>query len=149
MIIPHKALVLIADGKKFLLLRNTGDLRQPVLAYEGGGDIENPATAQQGTDQPGRAFASTGSARSAMEQTDFHQIEEDHFAGQVADILGKLAEAGDFNELIVVAPPKSLAELRERFDRSVTSRLLAEIPKDLTKHTVSEITEILQRESKE
>lgn len=146
MIIRHNALVLVADGKKYLLLRNTGDLRQPRLSYEGGGEKENPATGQQGSDQPGRAFASVGSARSAMDQTDWHQIEEDRFAGRVAEMLGTLAEAGDFEELIVVAPPKSLAELRDSFDRAVASRLVAEIPKDLTKHPVSEIARILERE---
>ncbi len=146
MIIRHNALVLVADGKKYLLLRNTGDLRQPQLSYEGGGEKENPATGQQGSDQPGRAFASVGSARSAMDQTDWHQIEEDRFAGRVAEMLGVLADAGDFEELIVVAPPKSLAELRDSFDRSVTTRLVAEIPKDLTKHPVAEIARILERE---
>lgn len=146
MIIRHNALVLVADGKKYLLLRNTGDLRRPTLTYEGGGEKENPTTGAQGSDQPGRAFASVGSARSAMDQTDWHQIEEDRFAGRVADMLGTLAQAGDFDELIVVAPPKSLAELRDSFDRTVSARLVAEIAKDLTKHPVDEIVRILEQE---
>jgi len=29
MLIPHGAIVLIADGRKFLLLRNKGDINQP------------------------------------------------------------------------------------------------------------------------
>lgn len=145
MIIRHKALILVADGKKFLLLRNAGDLRNPVLMYEGSGEKENPATHEQGSDQPGRAFASRGTARSAMEQTDFHQIEEDKFAGEVADLLGKLAQAGDFEELIVVATPRCLAELRKSFDRQVSGRVVAEVAKDLTNHPVPEIADILSR----
>ena len=143
MIIRNKALVLVADGKRYLLLRNTGDLRQPVLTYEGGGEKESPATAEQGSDEPGRAFSSVGSARSALDQADWHQIEEDRFAAQVADMLGALATAGDFEELVVVAPPRCLAELRENFGRPVASRVVAEIAKDLTKHPVSEIARVL------
>jgi protein required for attachment to host cells len=146
MIIPHNALVLVADGKKYLLLRNTGDLNRPELTFEGGGDKENPATSAQGSDQPGRAFATSGTARSAMDQTDWHQIEEDRFAARIAEMLGRLAEAGDFGELVVVAPPKCLASLRESFEKPVTSRIIAEVDKDLTKHPVAEITEILGRE---
>ena len=142
MLIPHNALVLLADGKRFLLLRNAGDLREPQLAFEGGGEQENPSTQQQGSDQPGR-YASYGSARSAVEQTDFHQIEEDRFAGEVAELLDRLAAAGDFDKLIVVALPRTLAELRKRFGRAVASRILAELAKDLTKHPVNEITAIL------
>lgn len=144
--IEHNTLVLVADGKKYLLLRNGGDAKIPLLRYEGGGEHENPSTHEQGSDQPGRAFASTGSVRSAVDQTDFHQLEKDRFAGDIAELLGKLADAGDFEELVVVAPPRTLAELRKRFDRSVEKRIVAEVDKDLVKHPVDEITEILMRE---
>jgi len=145
MLIHHKALVLVADGRKYLLLRNLGSLNEPQLAYEGGGEKGNPATREQGTDQPGRAFASVGGARGAIEQTDFHQLEEDRFAADVAGFLNHLAAAQDFEELIVVAPPKSLAELRRHYDKAVTSRIVAEVDKDLTKHPVTEIAAILSR----
>ena len=146
MIIRNQTLVLVADGKRYLLLRNTGTLKAPVLTYEGGGEKENPATAAQGSDQPGRAFASVGSARSAMAQADWHQIAEDRFAAQVADMLGALAAAGDFAELVVVAPPRCLAELRANFTKPVASRGVAEVAKDLTKHPVDEIARILADE---
>lgn len=145
--IHHNALVLVADGKKFLMLRNVGDFREPVLRFEGGGQQENPATRDQGTDQPGRAFGSSGTMRSAIEQTDFHQLEKDQFAAQAAELLGKLERSGDFEELIVVAPPHTLADLRKHFSKAVSSRIVAEIDKDLTKHPVNEIAAILLREN--
>jgi protein required for attachment to host cells len=146
MIIRHNALVLVADGKKYLLLRNTGDPHRPALAFEGGGEKENPATSEQGSDQPGRTFTGAGSTRSALDQTDWHQIGEDRFAQGIAEMLGSLAKAGDFDELIVVAPPRCLASLRKAFDDPVSSRIVAEVDKDLTKHPVAEISEILGRE---
>ncbi len=144
--IRHNALILVADGKKYLLLRNHGDFRRVKLGYEGGGEKENPATREQGSDAPGRAFSSTGAVRSAMQETDWHQIEEDRFAARIAQELGTLADAGDFDELIVVAPAKTLAELRKGLGQSVLSRLVAEVPKDLTKHPVDEIAKILELE---
>ncbi len=146
MIIRHDALVLVADGAKYLLFRNSGDLRRVAFAYEGGGEKENPSTRQQGSDQPGRAFSSVNKARSAMDQTDWHQIEEDRFATSIAEMLGLLADAGDFDELVVVAPPRCLASLRKAFGRPVSSRIVAEIAKDLTKHPVTEIARILAQE---
>jgi len=143
MLIHHNALILVADGRKYLLLRNHGTPAEPRLAFEGGGEKTNPRTRDQGTDQPGRAFASVGGARSAVEQTDFHQLEEDRFAADVAGMLGQLARAGDFEELIVVAPPRTLAELRGNYDRAVAGKVVAEVDKDLTRHPVPDITAIL------
>lgn len=143
--IHHNALVLVADGKKFLLFRNVGDFNAPVLVREESGELENPPAHNQGSDQPGRAFGS-GTTRSAMEQTDFHRQAKHDFAGFVADLLGKLAQSGDFEELVVVAPARTLADLRARCDRQVGARIVAEIDKDLTKHPVDEIAAILLKE---
>jgi protein required for attachment to host cells len=41
--------------------------------------------------------------------------------------------------LIVVAPPKTLADLRNAFHEDIKSRVIAEINKDLTKHPIGEI----------
>ncbi len=143
MLIHHRALVLIADGKRYLLLRNVGTLTEPELAYEGGAEQSNPATSEQGSDRPGRAYASVGARRSAVAQTDFHQLEEDRFAGEIAAHMGRLAGAGDYAELIVVAPPRTLAELRRCFARPVTDRIVAEMANDLTKHPVPKIAAAL------
>ena len=142
--IDRNALILVADGQKFLLLRNAGTASAPVLVFDGGGEKDNAATHQQGTDQPGR-FASFGSARSAAEATDFHQLEEERFAIDIADHLERLARARDYEALIVVASPRTLAVLRKCFGREVRDRIVAEIGKDLTNHRVDEIAGILGR----
>ena len=41
--------------------------------------------------------------------------------------------------LIVVAPPRALADLRNAFHADVRSRILAEIDKDLTNHPIYDI----------
>jgi protein required for attachment to host cells len=82
----HDALVLVADGQKYLLLRNSGDFRNPVLKVEASAERSGAPTRDLGSDQPGRAFSSASGTPSAMEQTDWHQQAEDRFAAEAAGI---------------------------------------------------------------
>jgi protein required for attachment to host cells len=41
--------------------------------------------------------------------------------------------------LVVVAPPKTLADLRSAFHADVQARIIAEVNKDLTRHPVGDI----------
>ena len=111
--LAKNTLVLVADGQKLLFLRNHGDEAKMDLHMEAHQEQQNPPTHEQGTDAPGRSFAS-GGRRSAIEQTDFHQIAEDRFAAEAAELLRDRALNGDFKILVVVAPPRTLGELRKR-----------------------------------
>ncbi|TPG15210.1 host attachment protein [Sphingomonas koreensis] len=142
--VPHDAFVVVADGRKMLFLRNDGDAEYPNLIVERVREQDNPATRDQGTDAPGSSSSSVGSARSSFEQTDFHQVEEDRFAAETADRLKKRALNNDFESLIIVAPPRTLGELRKHYHKEVSSRLIGELDKDLTGHPVNEIEAALK-----
>ena len=62
---------------------------------------------------------------------------------ETAALLKRGAMEGDYEKLIVVAPPKTLGELRKHYHKEVANRLVAEIPKDLTGHPVAEIEKII------
>lgn len=143
--LPNNTLVLVADGRKMLLLRNHGDADQVDLRVEAHREQENPPNRDHASDAPGRSFASVGSRRSAMEETDFHQIAEDHFAAKAADLLRQRALNGDFETLVVVAPPRTLGELRKHYHKEVASRIIEELDKDLTDHPIGEIEAALTR----
>ena len=145
--VPHNSVVVVADGKKMLFFRNEGDAEFPKLEVERKREQENPPDREQKTDEPGRTFdASGGAGRSAYEETDFHQLEEDRFAHETAEILKKRALRNEFESLIIVAPPRTLGELRKHYHKEVEKRLAAEVAKDLTGHPVAEIEKILQAE---
>ena len=74
-----------------------------------------------------------------MEPTDLHDIEEHRFARKVAAAMEQMVRAGWAKALIVVAPPKTLAELRNAFHPDVKAYIVAEINKDLTRHPLGEI----------
>src|SRR5688572_16467264 len=127
-LIHPQALILVGDGEKAIFLRNIGSSQQLKLTVERVLDQENPPTREQGTDRPGRSHSSVGNSRSAMEETDWHQLAEDRFADDISQALYKLGQAGRFDELIVVAPPKVLGQLRDSFHKEVSARITAEIP---------------------
>jgi protein required for attachment to host cells len=137
--LPHDAFVFVGDGRKALFLRNEGDEKFPNLKTERVLVDQNPPTREQGSDQPGRAFASVGSRRSAVEDADWHVLEEQRFAHEVAAALQRIVRERKVKALVVIAPPKTLAELRKAFHSEVKNRIVAEIDKDLTKQPVYEI----------
>jgi protein required for attachment to host cells len=157
--VPHNAVVLVADGRKLLFLRNEGDAEFPNLEVVTAQEHPNPKTSDQKTDNSGRALGTQGNAgapnaasggggpfgqsRSAMKETDFHQLEEDRFAAEAADMLKKRALANEFDKLIVVAPPGTLGELRKHYHKEVSARLVGELGKDLTGHTIADIEKAL------
>jgi protein required for attachment to host cells len=141
--IASEALVVVGDGEKALFLRNKGGPEDIRLEVEHILGHDNPATHEQGTDKPGRAFASAGTARSSMEETDWHQLGEDRFAVDIADTLYRLAHANKFEALVVVAPPKVLGTLRKAFHKEVVDRITGELPKNLTSHPIPDIEKLL------
>ena len=142
--VPHDTFVVVADGRKMLFFRNEGDADYPNLVVERVRQQDNPATRDQGTDGPGTSFSSVGNGRSTYEETDFHQLEEDPFAAETAERLRKRALSNDFEKLIIVAPPRTLGELRKHYHKEVSGRLIAELDKDLTGHPIAEIESALR-----
>jgi protein required for attachment to host cells len=142
--ISHNAVVLVADGRKLLFLRNEGDDVYPNLIVESAQEQANPSTTEQATDAAGAASSPQGAARTSYQPTDFHQLEEDRFAADAADMLKRRALANDFDSLIVVAPPRTLGELRKHYHKEVSSRLTGEIDKDFTGHPISDIEQAVK-----
>lgn len=132
--IDHDALVMVVDGGKMLLFRNEGDADYPHLMIEQAEENANPADHEQRTDAPGRAFSSVGNMRSAMGETDFHKQQEDRFAADAVALLNQRALANDYEQLIIVAAPAILGEMRKHYHKALEDRLAGEIAKDLTGH---------------
>jgi len=78
-----------------------------------------------------------------MEESDSHQLGEERFASEIAAILYRLAHANQFEALVVAAPPKVLGNLRKAFHKEVVDRIILQVPKELTSHTVLDIERLL------
>jgi protein required for attachment to host cells len=141
--VSHGTLVLVGDGQKALFLRNKGHARHVRLVVEQVLERDNPPTREQGTDRPGRSNAGVGVAQSAMEETDWHDLAEERFAGELAESLYRHAHANLFEQLVIIAPPKVLGNLRKSLHAEVIARVTGEIPKELTSHPIAEIERLL------
>jgi len=146
--VPHDAFILVADGRKMLFLRNEGDAAFPNLQVEKKLiDKHNPDHHEQATDLAGGAMGTRTSGAQwgagNMDEVDFHQLEEDRFAAETAGLLKDWAMRGEYESLIIVAPPKTLGELRKHYHKEVSDRLKGELDKDLTGHTIPQIEEAL------
>jgi len=133
--------IAVADGGKALVLVNDGTDRAPSLRVVAKSEFDNPATHAQGADQPGRKAVPGTGQRSAMETTDWHAFEESRFIDEFAGRLNRAATRGQFERLILAAPPKVLGRLRPALSVQAAASIVAEIGSDLTKHPVDAIEE--------
>jgi protein required for attachment to host cells len=131
--------VVVCDGKKALLLENIGDTKVLNLRTRAVHEQPDSKTSEQGTDKPGRSINSIDSRRSAVEQTDWHDQEEQRFLQRLASRLDAEVSAGNAKSVIMVAPPRALGVLRQAYSQNLRNVLRAEIDKDFVRMPVNEI----------
>lgn len=141
--IPHAAWVVVCDARKAMFLRNEGTPIQPRFEVEEVKEASaNPPNARQGRDRPGR-IQNAVAPTSATEETDWHELAEAKFARDTAAALKRPNRSGLPRDIVLVAPPRILAALRQHLDSEARSRILAEVDKDLTKHPIHEMERLL------
>lgn len=138
--IPHNAVVLVGDGRKALFLRNLGSEKHPRLVVERLMEHADPPTREWGTDRPGRTAVGIGGSRSALEETDWHRVEEERFVHSITALLSKAAHAENGLQIVIILPPKALGEFRAGMDATLERHVVAQIHGDLTAHTLEDIT---------
>jgi len=143
--VGNGAWVLVGDGRRALFFQNHGDADLLDLRVVETRIDENAATREQGSDKPGRSFASKGGVRSAVDDADWHELEEERFARAMADRINQAAESGELSAIAIVAPPKSLGEIRKELSVKAQGKVIGELAKDLTRHPLKDIEKALTR----
>ena len=142
--LPHNALVLVADGKKMLFLRNHGDENQIDLRTEAHDARRHQRKDREiKTDAPGTTKQSFGYGRSTYEEPDFHQQEEDRWIKDAADELKARVLRGDFDALAIVAPPKALGVLKKCLHKEVERRIVCTVNKEMSGRPIPDIEALL------
>jgi protein required for attachment to host cells len=141
--LPHNALVLVADGRKMLFFRNHGDENQIDLRTEAHDAREDRKDRELRTDAPGTQGQRWGDGRPAMDETDFHQQEEDRWIEEAAEELKKRALRNDFEALAIVAPPKALGHLRKKLHKEVERRIVCTVNKEMSGRPIPDIEALL------
>jgi protein required for attachment to host cells len=125
--IPKGATVAVADGEKLNLFLNSGDEANPKLMALKNEDVAN--------DNKG----SGARHQSSSANPDDSQVEEDGFAAGIADLLNRQVLDGNISNLIVIAAPRTLGELRRHYHQKLSAVLVGEIAKDLTGHSMQDV----------
>ena len=125
--IPHKALVVVADGTGARFFRNTGHDFKVSLAAEG---EFNPSN-----------LLDDGPAGRRPPESSKQETNEATFAKQLAKELYRRAHSGDFAALVLIADPQTLGQIRPLLHKEVQFRLVREIGKTLTKASIANIQE--------
>ena len=149
MTLPNNALILVADGRKALFLRNQGDEQQIDLRTASHRTREDRKDSDIKTDAAGQSPAPGGSGLpgGTMDEPDFHQQEEDRFARDLAEKINAMALAGQFDALVVVAPARTMGELRPLWHKEVSARILGEHVKEMTDRPIPDIEALLVGEA--
>ena len=125
--LSNGALVAVVDGEKLVLFKNTNaqEIRLSPL--------EIPAMEDR----------VSGSSSEANPDNDTQA--EDGFAMGVAEVLNKWSVTNKIDELLVIAAPKTLGELRKHWHKDLESKLAGEIAKDLTGHSSDQIAAAIEK----
>lgn len=96
------------------------------------------------SDAGGRTFDSAGQGRHAKSQrVEPREEEAQRFAREVGRALETAAQAGEYERLVLVAPPKFLGLLRTCIGSRVQGVVTTELGKDLVHHTPEQIRSAL------
>lgn len=132
MLLPHGTVIALVDGKRFELYRNTGDTTVPELSI-----MDAPSLDEQNKAAGARHYSSAGNPSG-------HQLEEDAHAAAVADWLCGQVSSRKIEQLIIIAAPRTLGEMRRRYQKPLEAALMGEVHKDLIGHSAKEIVQALE-----
>ena len=94
-----------------------------------------------GRDRPARVKESASPTRHAVEpRRDLHEAAKDDFIRTVAAELAAELKEGKFDELVLVAPPGVIGELKDSLTKPTAKAVVKELHKDLTKVPDHELT---------
>jgi protein required for attachment to host cells len=87
-----------------------------------------------GLDHPARVKESANAARHAVEpRRDLHAAAKEDFVKLVAEALDAEHGRGQFDSLVLVAPPRVLTELKQYLSKPMAKLVVDGLQKDLTK----------------
>lgn len=130
MLLPKDTTIAVADGEKLNLFLNEGDEADIKLVAVPHETVDT----DQGTSM-GR--------QSSAANPDHGQAGEDQFAAGIVQYLNQQVLGGKIKNLVIVAAPRALGEMRKHYHKALSAILLGELAKDLTGHSLADVEKAL------
>ena len=129
---PHKAHVALVDGNRFVVLRNTGQIFEPKLEMVAEPELEatNFSAGVRHQDKAGQMRG----------ETDLNELAH---GAAAAEWLNAKAIAGEIDDLIIIADPKTLGEMRRHYHKELQQRLVGELDKAIANEPIPAIEKAL------
>ena len=118
--LPQNAHVAVVDGEQFRLFRNSGSAQEPVLS------TANLPTAAESAHNAGQGDSPRENAEAGH-------------AASVAEALNHAVLQNRISDLVVIADPSTLGEMRKLYHKQLEAALVGEIAKTMTGHSTDEI----------
>ena len=119
MLLPHGVVIALVDGKRLELYRNSAMEAEPHLE-----PLPTPSLDEHNKGSGGRHYSSSGNPA-------VHRLEEDAHAAAVASWLNAQVLGHKIEQLVVIADPRTLGELRKHYHKQTAAVLHGELHKDL------------------
>ena len=139
--------IVVADGAKALFYAPTDDVSAlrpvgPAIVVSAAAKLRSR---ELKSDRPGRSVNSsrTGIRHAIEPKHDFHKMEKHRFTLTLSRHLERALSRRAFDDLVIIAPRRSLGELRTLLPPRVRARVQAEFAKDLTRQPADMVWEQL------
>ncbi len=130
--VPQNTVIAVADGEKLSLFQNEGNGLNVKLKAIPTAEIDS-------------SKISSGSRHSSSAANpDDSQQQEDGFGNGITDMLNRQVLDGTIKNLVIIAAPRTLGEMRKGYHKQLSAVLIGEIDKDLTSHSVQDIEKALE-----
>lgn len=140
--------ILLADATRARVVRipqHSHDFQQAPLETTLEVSAEHRPLREIMADRPGRSFTSITGRRSAMEyRSDPVRDETRSFATSIMSAVEARFKRGDFDQLVICAPPRMLDALRETMPEALAAVINSAVAKDFTKLPELELHKRLQ-----
>ncbi|MEZ5681339.1 MAG: host attachment protein [Erythrobacter sp.] len=130
--LPSSAHVAIVDGKNFTVMRNSGQPLEPKLSHADKPDLtaSNFSAGVRHQDDVGQMHG----------RTDLNELAH---GAAAAEWLNAKAIAGEITDVLVIADPKTLGEMRRHYHSELSKRLVGEIDKTMTGEPTARIEQVI------
>ena len=130
--LPHKAHVAIVDGENFTVMQNNGQPLDPKL-----GNAQKPN------------LSATNFSAGVKHQDDMGQrtgatdLNELAHGAAAAEWLNAKAISGELGDVMIIADPKTLGEMRRHYHSELEKRIVGEIDKTMTGEPTARIEQAI------
>lgn len=133
MFYPHGTIVAVTDGQRLRVFQNSGDDRRMQL-------VELPQP-----DVHAHIHGATRAHHTSGANESERHLQEDSYAAATAAWLNSQVITGHVKHLFIVAPARTLGELRRHYHQKLKDVLLGELNKEHTHDTIDLLQEALLR----